>query len=139
MRAAPAAGPVAGAIGAAAQTFIERHQKGNAAQTPAFKGSAYVAVTEGEIALIQLKSGLVSRKLDRVLVPRARAEIASAQLAEAKAVGPLTIAFTDNSAWEFDVPRPAPPSAVLLTPPAGTTTGTTGSPTGPRGRATWTA
>ena len=104
MRNTPAAGPIAGAVGAAAQTYIERHQKGKAAQTPAFKGSAFIAVTESEIALIQLKSVLVSRKLDRVLARRARAEVASAQLAEAKTVSPLTIAFTDDSSWEFDVP-----------------------------------
>jgi len=39
-----------------------------------------------------------------VLARRARAEVASAQLAEAKTVSPLTIAFTDDSSWEFDVP-----------------------------------
>jgi len=104
MRNTPAAGPIAGAVGAAAQTFIERHQKGNAAQTPAFKGSAFIAVTQSEIALIQLKSGLVSRKLDRALARRARADIASVQLADAKTVSPLTVTFTDDSRWEFDVP-----------------------------------
>jgi hypothetical protein len=43
-------GAVAGAVGAVAQPHLDRRVQAKAPDTPAFKGTAYLAVTSGEIA-----------------------------------------------------------------------------------------
>jgi hypothetical protein len=104
MRNAGAGGALSGAVGAALQPTLERRAQGKAAETPAYKGTAFLAVSAGEVALIQLKAGLVSRKLDRLLARTDRATVAGAELGQGKPLAPLTITFADGSRWEFDVP-----------------------------------
>jgi len=55
-------GPVAGGIGA--RIAVGRPDAATASQTPAFGNLAYLAVTDSELALIKLKSGVVHVHLD---------------------------------------------------------------------------
>jgi hypothetical protein len=78
----------------------------SASTTPAFGRLAYLAVTESELALIKLKSGMVSVRLDEVITRVARSEVASAALGGG--VSPsLTIGFSDGGSWQLEVPRPS--------------------------------
>ena len=104
MRNAGAGGALSGAVGAALQPTLERRAQARAPDTPAYKGTAFLAVTAGELALIQLKAGLVSRKLDRLLARTDRGTVTGAELGQGKPLAPLTITFADGSRWEFDVP-----------------------------------
>ena len=74
--------------------------------TPKFGRLAYVAVTESELALIKLKSGVVRVFLDEVVQRVPRTDVASAELGGGVAP-PLTIIFNDGSGWELEVPRPS--------------------------------
>jgi len=104
MRNAGAGGALSGAVGAALQPTLERRAQAKAPDTPAYKGTAFLAVTAGEVALIQLRAGLVSRKLDRLLARTDRGTVMAAELGQGKPLAPLTITFADGSRWEFDVP-----------------------------------
>jgi hypothetical protein len=73
-------GLVGGAISATAGMKAERRQAQMASETPKFGRAAYLAVTGDELALIKLKSGLVSFKLDEVIERVPRSEVASAEL-----------------------------------------------------------
>jgi hypothetical protein len=127
MRNAGAGGALSGAVGAALEPGFERRAQAKAPDTPAYKGTAFLAVTAGEIALIQLKAGLVSRKLDRLLARTDRATVVAAELGQGKPLAPLTISFADGSRWEFDVPlgskRGAQEVADLLSSPAAAAAG----------------
>ena len=76
------------------------------AETPTFGRLAFVAVTESELALIKLKSGVVRVFLDEVVERVPRSAVASAELGGGVAP-PLTIVFTDGSTWDLEVPRPS--------------------------------
>lgn len=73
-------------------------------ETPKFGRLAYLAVTADELALVKLKSGLATTKLDDVLVRVPRAEVTSAELG--KGFSPaLTIRFLNGENWQLEVPR----------------------------------
>jgi hypothetical protein len=74
--------------------------------TPKFGRLAFLAVTENELALIKLKSGVVRVFLDEVVERIPRTEVESAELGGGVAP-PLTIIFSDGSSWELEVPRPS--------------------------------
>lgn len=74
--------------------------------TPTFGRLAFLAVTESEVALIKLKSGVVRVFLDEVVERVSRSDVASAELGGGVAP-PLTVTFTDGSTWELEVPRPS--------------------------------
>lgn len=73
--------------------------------TPQFGRLAFLAVGEDELALIKLKSGIVSLKLDEVIARVGRGEIESADLAKGY-VPALTITFTSGEIWQMEVPPP---------------------------------
>ena len=101
-------GLLGAAVGAAAGMKAEQKQAAtaSASTTPTFGRLAYLAVTESELALIKLKSGMVSVRLDEVIVRVARSEVASAEMGGG--VSPsLAIGFSDGGSWQLEVPRPS--------------------------------
>jgi hypothetical protein len=74
-------------------------------QSPDFGRLAYLAVTASELALIKLKSGLMTSKLDEVIARVPRSDVASAELGSGM-VTPLTIKFGDGDRWQLEVPPP---------------------------------
>jgi len=82
-------------------------------ETPTFGRLAYLVVTENELAVIKLRSGVVRVFLDEVVVRVPRAAVASADLGGGVAP-PLTIHFSDGGSWAFEVPRPSKASGKSL-------------------------
>jgi hypothetical protein len=95
------AGAVAGeAIAAAAR----KHAQAHPSQTPPFPRSAFLAVTDREVALLRLGSGGVKNgRPGEVLARMPRGEVALARVSAGLARTNLTISFTDGSTWEFEV------------------------------------
>jgi hypothetical protein len=102
-------GGVVGAVVSAGAGMKAEHRQAqiaSASETPSFGRLAYLAVTEDELALIKLKSGMVTVHLDEVVARMPRSEVASAQLGGG--VSPsLTITFNDGGTWQLEVPRPS--------------------------------
>jgi hypothetical protein len=101
-------GLVGGVISAAASTQADKRKAAYAgeSETPKFGRLAYLAVTEGELALIQLKSGMVTVHLGEVIARVPRGEVASAELGGG--VSPsLEITFGGRGGWQLEVPRPS--------------------------------
>ena len=74
-------------------------------EAPNFGRLAYLAVTDSELALIKLKSGLVRSKLDEVIVRVPRSDVVSAELGSG-IVTPLTVTFSNGDTWQLEVPPP---------------------------------
>jgi hypothetical protein len=98
-------GILGGVIGATAGTRAERRQAQIASETPKFGRVGYLAVTEHELALIKLKSSLVTFELDEVIARVPRSDVASAELGRGLASS-LTITFGNRDSWQLEVPRP---------------------------------
>ena len=73
-------------------------------QTPTFGRLALLAVTDGELALVGLKSAL-TLKVDKVLVRVARSEVKSIELGRGVPT-PLTVLFGHGGTWRLEVPPP---------------------------------
>jgi len=95
-------GAVAGELPA---RIVHGRSENTTSDAPKFGRLAYLAVTDSELALIKLKSGLVTVKLDEVIVRIPRTEVASAELGSGM-VTPLTIKFGDGDTWQLEVPPP---------------------------------
>lgn len=105
MTATAAGGQIAGAIGGVAASVIAGRSSGSASELPSFGRVGYVAVTENEVGLVKTKTGAFKMKIsDEVLARVPRAEVASAELDEGKLLSHLTIAFTNGTVWQFDIP-----------------------------------
>jgi len=78
-------------------------------RTPDFGRLAWLAITERDLALIELKQdGLVGLRLDNVIERVARSDVASAELGRAGIYSPLfTLGFTDCNTWRLEVPLPS--------------------------------
>jgi hypothetical protein len=109
------AGMYAGLIGAVitAPAAIKARKKAAEAKVestaPKFGRLAYLAVTTGEVALVELKTKrAVSLVLNDVLARMPRAEVASAELGGGHTMlsPPLTITFKSGDSWLLEVPRP---------------------------------
>ena len=103
--AASHAGIVGAAVTARAGYKAQEQQAEAAAEsdTPRFR-LAYIAVTADEVALVRLKAGLVSTKLDEVLLRVPRADVASAEMGPGLSPS-LTIELRDGGQWLLEVPR----------------------------------
>ena len=109
-QAAPTNAGVAGAVIKARReqkADQEKAQWAATSQTPEFGRNAYVAVTANELALIKLKSGIVSLKLDEVVARVPRSDVASAELGSGTSTVSLTISFAGGETWQLEVPRPS--------------------------------
>jgi len=101
------AGLDAGALGSAvAAKVVGGGSARTSAETPAFSGYAYIAMSATELVIVKGKQGLVGMKLtDEVIGRTPRSEIASIEMGEGKVAAPLTIAFSDGGQWDLEVAR----------------------------------
>ena len=74
-------------------------------QTPAFASTAYLTVTENEVALIKVEPIGERIRLGNVLARVPRSEVVSAEVSDGILNNPVTIAFSDGGRWEFEVSR----------------------------------
>jgi hypothetical protein len=107
---------VGGAIGAAisatrqGKAQQEKAQFASTSHTPSFGRLAFLAVTGDEVALVKLKSGIVTLKPGEVIVRLPRSDVASAELGGG--VSPsLTVTLSNGDAWQLEVPRPSKKNA----------------------------
>ena len=99
------AGILGGAIGS---KIASKMQPGSVpSESPDFGRNAYLALTDDELALIKLKSGVVTLKFDEVLARVPRSDVTSAELGGGVSAVALTITFTNGTAWALEVPRPS--------------------------------
>ena len=106
---------VGGAISAGLTTAIgmkaEKQAQQAAAQsrTPDFGRLAWLAVTEHDLALVELKQdGMVGLRLESVIERVPRTDLASAELGRAGLFSPpLTLGFADGNTWRLEVPLPS--------------------------------
>jgi hypothetical protein len=75
-----------------------------ASDAPNFGRMAYLAVTDSELALVKVKTGRVTTKLDEVIVRIPCTDVASAELGSG-VISPLTITFGDGDIWRLEVSR----------------------------------
>ncbi len=133
-----AGGGLAGAaIGAVAETVIQKkfaasadRQRAEAASSsaPPFRKLAWLAVTQDELALLELDIRTTLKLTGTVLARVPRAGVAAVDVARSKPMvaAPITVSFTDGQVWVFEIPTfskgKARALAALLTPAP--TTGT---------------
>jgi hypothetical protein len=97
---------VAGNIGGRLPARVVYGSEGpTTSESPNFGRLAYLAVTHSELALIKLKSGLVTSKLDEVIVRIPRSDVSTVELGNGW-VTPLTITFSNGDTWQLEVPPP---------------------------------
>jgi hypothetical protein len=70
-----------------------------ASDAPNFERLAYLAVTDDELALVKVKTGRVTTKLDEVIVRIPCTDVASAELGSG-VICPLTIRFGNGDIWK---------------------------------------
>ena len=99
-------GLLGAAISATAGSKADQQQARMGSDTPDFGRVAYLAVTEGELALIKLKSGGLTFKVDEVLERVPRSNVKSVEMGGGLASS-LLITFEDRDSWQLEVPRPA--------------------------------
>jgi hypothetical protein len=77
-------------------------------ETPKFGRLAYLVVTADELALIEVKSKVVTAYLDEVIARLPRSEVAAVELDGGGLYAlPLTIAFNSGDSWALEVPKPS--------------------------------
>jgi hypothetical protein len=75
----------------------------NTSGTPQFRRNALLAVTDREVALIEIGRGGLNGKLKEVLARVPRGDVASAEVSRGVLRTNLTIDFTGGGTWEFEV------------------------------------
>jgi hypothetical protein len=103
-------GLVGAGIGAAAGMKAEQSQAQTASgsQTPRFGRLAFLAVTAQEVALIEVKSKVVTVYLGEVIARVPRGEVASVELSGGGLYSPpLTVTFASGDTWQLEVPKPS--------------------------------
>jgi hypothetical protein len=102
-------GIVGAAIGATRQGKAgrEKAEWASASQTPEFGRVGYLAVTANELALIRMKSGLVTMKLDEVLVRLPRSDVRGVELGKGVSTAPLVVTLAHGETWQLEVPAPS--------------------------------
>lgn len=98
-----AAGIVGGQIGSKIAGKIMPAASKGGGETPTKGG--FLALTKDELALVELKSGLVKVKPVGVVARTPRTQVAFAELGSAVSVMPLTITFADGTRWDWEVSR----------------------------------
>ena len=75
-----------------------------ASDAPDFGRMAYLAVTDSELALVKVKTGRLTTKLDEMIVRIPCSDVASAELGSG-VICPLTITFDNGDVWRLEVSR----------------------------------
>jgi hypothetical protein len=86
-------------LGPAAKKIVRDHPS----QTPRFPGTAFLVVTDRELALIRIKPGGWNGRLGEVLARVPRGDVASARLSPGVLRTNLTISFSGGGTWQFEV------------------------------------
>jgi hypothetical protein len=87
-------------VGPAAQKIVREYPS----ETPRFPRSAFLAVTDREVALMRLgRGGRKNGRPGQVLARAPRADVASARVSPGVLRTNLTIRFTGGGRWEFEV------------------------------------
>lgn len=96
---------VAGAAGSLAAHRLADGQADDAAPLRRGQIGCLVAYADA-VVLFRAKRGAFKPKAtDEVLASAPRASVSSAVIDRGRIAGRMTIAFTDGSTWEFDVPK----------------------------------
>jgi hypothetical protein len=97
-------GAASRAVGAAMSDRAERERAGS---SPLAKGDiAYLGVTADAVILFRAKRGLLKPKAtDEVIATAPRVETTSARVEDGRLSSVLAIAFADETAWTFDIPK----------------------------------
>jgi len=84
-------------------------QAAEQSHTPDFGRLAWLAVTEHDLALVELKQdGMVGLRLESVIERVPRTDLAFAELGRAGLFSPpLTLGFADGNTWRLEVPLPS--------------------------------
>jgi hypothetical protein len=98
-----------GEVGGTVGSFTARRVAGRSSavvETPDFGRDGYLAVGENDVELVRAKQGLMKLNVTDAVVARAtRGEVTRVELGSGTLACPLTIPFSDEARWEFDVPR----------------------------------
>ena len=110
-------GIVGAGIGAAKSLRADQGKVGFAAasDTPKFGKLAYLVVTAEEVALIAVKSKLLTVYLSETITRVPRSEVASVEFTGGGMYSdPLTVTFKSGDSWALEVPKPSKKSAKEL-------------------------
>jgi hypothetical protein len=111
---AAAGGQIAGLAGTLAASAIANRGSHATPDLPDFGATGYVAISEQALALVKVKTGLMSPKVtNEVLASVPRSSIQSIDF-DAGYLSSLKIEFTDGKQWEFEIPRVFKKSATEL-------------------------
>ena len=89
----------------AAQTLVHGTPDGlGLMETPDFR-TAWLAVTDSELALVRLVPGIARMKLREVIARTPRKRVTAAELGD-ELMPSITIGFSDNTRWRLETPRP---------------------------------
>ena len=100
------AGPTAGRrLADVANTLVHKAPDGlGPIETPDFR-TAWLAVTDSELALVRLVSGVARMKLRDVIARTPRERVRTAELGD-ELIPSITISFSDDTHWRLETPRP---------------------------------
>jgi hypothetical protein len=107
-------GLIGGAVsaGATGKAIREKEAAARASETPQFGRLAYLVVTPDEVALVHLKSKVVTVAPDAVIARAPRSEVTGIELDKGGLYSPpLTVTFRDGNTWALEVPKPSVKSA----------------------------
>lgn len=103
------------AMGGVIYASVSSKRAATATELPSFGRSAYLAASDGDIALIKTKSGALKMKVtDEALASVPRDELESVELASGKLISVLKLQFSNGTVWEFDVPKTSTKNARAL-------------------------
>jgi len=115
MTASVAGQQIGGMAGTLAANTATGGAYSGAPEVPNFGRVGYLAVTDGELALVKTKTGAFKMKIgDEVLARVPRGDIASTELDEGRMLSHLKIEFSNGVAWEFDIAKQAKKSTQAL-------------------------
>lgn len=101
---------VGGAVSAGATMQADKGKlaAASASETPKFGRLAYLVATPDEVALVHLKSKVVSLVLDEVIARVPRREVTGVELEKGGLYSPpLTVTFKSGDTWALEVPKPS--------------------------------
>lgn len=99
-------GGIAGAVMSSTATEVvnSKQEKGRHGADAPDINAGFLSATAGELALLSIKVGVVKSKLGDVVARVPRSKLASIEYGGG-AMSKLTVVFTDETRWEFDVPK----------------------------------
>jgi len=92
-------------VGPAIGHAVAKRAQPDTSETPKFPRTAFLAVTDREVALLKIGSGGVNGRLEEVMARVPRSDVASAEVSGGMLRCDVTIKFTDGGSWELEVSR----------------------------------